>query len=87
MRVALWHARCVQIFVDDEGYLHWIAANESRYVVNTRRRPSPDYIRLHAATHGVGWTTTYLKVCGRRRELETWARTVGGRVDPCTRCL
>ncbi len=85
------------LFVDDDrGYLQWLSAHPDGFVVNTYRQPSPRYLRLHSAAYrmingdpanGRRWTADYIKVCGTRRELETWAATVvGGQVQPCALC-
>ncbi|MGH4020320.1 MAG: hypothetical protein ACRDT0_14010 [Pseudonocardiaceae bacterium] len=85
-------------FVDnDDGYLAWIAQHTDGFVLNTERNPNPYYLRLHRATcwtitrlqpNARRWTTgDYIKICGSRTELESWARdTVGGTVQPCRLC-
>jgi hypothetical protein len=86
------------IFIDeDASYLQWVQQNPDRFVLNAHRSPKPDYLRLHKSTcnlisgvpaNGIYWTTTYLKVCGDRHELEAWASgTVGGEVWACERCM
>lgn len=85
------------IFVDeDSAYLAWIAQNLDRFVLNAHGNPKPHYLRLHKAScslisgtpaNGEHWTTTYLKVCGDRTELEAWASELGGEVWACERCL
>ncbi len=87
----------IRFIDDDEGYLDWLAKNQDGYVINTYRNPKPDYVRLHAAScrlingtpaNGVGWTTTYIKLCGSRDELESWAaRDLGASTWCCSRCL
>ena len=62
---------------DDEGFLTWISSHPAGFVMNTRRRPDPDYMILHAAdcpTLGAhcgmndnpgGFTErAYIKACG-----------------------
>ena len=81
---------------DDRGYLDWLAAHPTGFVINTYRHPKPDYLRLHSATcrmingtptNGRRWTAEYIKVCGTRSELESWAATaVGGQAQPCPLC-
>src|SRR5712691_489023 len=40
----------VEVFADDdEGYLRWIAAHPSGYVLNYRRPPEPNNLKLHNA--------------------------------------
>ncbi len=66
------------------------------FVVNTYRNPSPQYLRLHRAScrsisgtpaNGASWTKGYVKVCGDRRTLETWAKqNVWGDLRPCPAC-
>jgi len=87
----------IEEFVDDDGgYLRWLSANPAGFVVNAYRRPTPDYLVLHAATcrtifgtptRGRRWTADYLKACSPdRSDLERWAREVGGHLHPCGRC-
>lgn len=93
-----WDAvRMIQFCDNDAAYLEWISANEQGFVLNTYRSPRPDYIRLHRATchlirgvpsNGARWTSTYVKVCGGRSDLERWAASVvGGAIWECSRCL
>jgi hypothetical protein len=88
----------MQQFVDnDSGYLDWISRNLDGFVVNSYRNPSPAYLVLHRTTcriisgnpaRGRQWTADYIKVCGGRAELESWARThIGGALQPCRLCL
>jgi hypothetical protein len=88
----------VTVFLDDDrGYLRWLNANPAGFVVNSDRKPTPGYLRLHRATcpmisgrpsNGAAWTVTSIKVCGGREELATWAVTdVGGQLQPCPRCM
>jgi len=85
-------------FVDnDDGYLAWIAQHPDGFVLNTERIPKPNYLRLHRSTcrtitilqpKAGRWTADYIKICGSRTELESWARdTVGGVVQPCRFCV
>jgi hypothetical protein len=88
----------VETFKDDDaGYLAWLAAHPDGFVLNTYRNPRSGYLRLHAAScrsisgipaNGARWTTTYVKRCGERGELEDFARrVVGGDVWVCPTCL
>ncbi|MCW2938516.1 MAG: hypothetical protein JWN00_1501 [Actinomycetia bacterium] len=88
----------MQDFIDDDpGYLAWLAANPSGFVLNSYRQPSRAYLMLHRATcrsistlptSGSTWTKDYRKICGRREELESYARgNVGGDLHPCGLCL
>lgn len=82
---------------DDDGYLGWLAAHPGGFVINADRTPRPAYLRLHRAScrtingrpaRGGRWTKDYIKVCGDREELESWARfEVGGKVQPCPTCM
>jgi hypothetical protein len=85
-------------FVDnDDGYLAWIAQHPEGFVLNTARTPNPNDLRLHRATCSTitilqpqarRWTGDYIKICGSRTELESWASdTVGGAVQPCRFCM
>ena len=49
------------------------------FVLNTARKPAPNYLMLHRApcraissapTRGLRWTSEYIKFCGQRDELE-----------------
>ena len=81
---------------DDDGYLRWTAVHTDGFVLNTFRKPRPSYLRLHRSTcamilgrpaNGQRWTTTYIKLCGRQDELESWAKNVvQGAVWACPRC-
>ena len=72
----------VERFIDDDaGYMKWVARNPDGFVLNTYRRPSPGYLKLHRATcrtindhpaRGDRWTADYQKICGSRSELERW---------------
>lgn len=82
---------------DDDGYLAWIAQRPDGFVLNTQRTPKSNYLRLHRATcrtiiilqpGASRWTMDYIKICGTRTELESWARdAVGGAVQPCPLCI
>jgi hypothetical protein len=82
---------------DDVGYENWLAKHPCLYVLNTARKPAPNYLMLHRATchtiagvpaRGVRWTGEYIKFCGQRVELEDFAQThVGGNAFPCRLCL
>lgn len=57
---------------DDEGYLAWLSAHRSGFVLNVARRPRPTYAILHRATcrtingtppRGGPWTGPYIKIC------------------------
>ena len=80
---------------DDDGYLGWVAAHPSGYVLNSGRNPSPRYLVLHRATcHTMvprassdtrTWTTAYRKTCALTAgELVAWAEAHGG--GPPTAC-
>lgn len=83
---------------DDAGYVAWIDANPHGFVVNSFRRPTPDYLVLHKATckfisrmtpEPIRWTSgDYIKTCaGDLGELERWARdATGGPPSPCAMC-
>jgi len=82
----------VIVFInEDEAYLHWIGLNLSGFVVNVRRRPTPDYLKMHRARCGYissdkreNWTTNqYIKVCSLdETELKEWARQeIGGELE------
>lgn len=88
---------CVQDFLDDEAsYTGWLRAHPRGYVVNAERTPSKRYLKLHAAVcptisqltgKGTNFTRTYRKVCATDvRDLQAWARSLGGELQPCARC-
>ena len=89
--------RVIKFVDDDGGYLRWLTSNTDGFIVNTYRNPKPSYLRLHRATcpmiqgrpaNGARWTATYIKVCGSKSELESWAKdVVGGDLWPCPRCV
>ena len=82
---------------DDAGYLAWLEANPQGFVLNTHRNAQPNYLRLHTSTcqrihgtpaNGAHWTSTYVKRCGTRPELEAFAsQVVGGETWVCPTCL
>ena len=87
----------MQVFIDnDEGYLAWLASNPDGWVINSHRKPSPSYLRLHRSprpltggvpANGRSWTNGYRKTCGTEAELRAWALgEVGGVAVPCSRC-
>ena len=87
----------MRLFVnDDRGYLDWVSANPSGYVLNSYAHPSTDYLMLHKATCGsitsaarLNYTSGgYVKVCAPDiGPLEAWAsEETGGRLSPCGLC-
>ena len=57
-------------FVNDDGYLRWLAQNPDGFVVNSNRVPVSSYLILHRASCNgstlftVNWPTTgYIKTC------------------------
>ncbi len=91
------HLNAPVTFIDDDpGYLKWIASNPSGFVVNSARKPTPNYLVLHRATcwhvgtpNNSNWTTTgYIKTCGTSIEsVNQWARqSIGGELQPCGVC-
>jgi hypothetical protein len=81
---------------EDEAYLHWLDQNPDGVVLNTRRRPSAEYLKLHRASclfvstsKRQNWTTgQYIKICSLdKKELADWVRTeFGTELDPGCRC-
>ena len=81
---------------DDAGYLQWLKAHPSGFVLNAARRPRPDYLVLHRANcrtiaaqpaRGRIWTGPYIKVCGDDDALHRWAEmTVGALPRRCPLC-
>lgn len=82
---------------DDSGYREWLADHQGpdSFVLNAERNPKPAYLILHRATchtisgepaRGDQWTHDFIKVCGSRAELESFARSIGGRPQPCGHC-
>jgi hypothetical protein len=85
----------VEIFEDDDaGYLSWVAAHPSGYVVNIQRTRNPSDARLHYATCRTvsgenprrgPWTGAYIKACSEDlNALDAWA--LSGFQAPITRC-
>jgi hypothetical protein len=82
---------------DDGGYLAWLAANPTGWVVNTTRTPSAGYVKLHragcpsiSAPQRTRWTTgDYAKVCApERRALDEWAAgELGGPLQTGCACV
>jgi hypothetical protein len=87
----------MQTFKDnDEGYLAWLTANPTLYVLNAERSLNPNNLVLHRATcrhindtpsRGARWTVDYIKVCGGRQTLEGYARDLGGEARRSCTCL
>ena len=58
-------------FVNDDGYLRWLAQNPDGFVVNSNRVPVSSYLILHRASCNwinissrINWPTTgYIKTC------------------------
>ena len=57
---------------DDIGYLDWLDAHPSGFVLNVRRNPDPNYVVLHRADcgsitaardHGAYTGRAYRKIC------------------------
>lgn len=86
-------------FVDDDpGYVAWLTAHPSGYVLNTFPHVSASYLILHRArcrtvnrplSADRQWTHQYGKTCSvERAELAAWARRETGKaVHPCGSCL
>ena len=66
-------ARFAEFDGDDEAYLDWLAVYPEGFVVNVRRKRSPDYVVLHRAVCGA---------IGNRRP-EAGAYTARGYVKYC----
>ena len=82
---------------DDGGYLAWVAAHPSGYVVNIQRSGNPSDARLHYATcrtvNGENprrgpWTAAYIKACsGDLGVLDAWALArFGTAITRCGTC-
>ncbi|HUY24728.1 MAG TPA: hypothetical protein VMV09_05425 [Candidatus Saccharimonadales bacterium] len=82
---ALFTSRRMTTFIDDDrGYLTWIAQHPGGFVLNTGRKPTPEYLILHLATcstisgtpaRGQYWTKDLIKHCSEHRaELRCFAR-------------
>ena len=64
-------------------------------MLNAEREPKPAYLILHRVTchtisgepaRGTQWTHDFVKVCGSRAELESYARGVGGTAHQFGHC-
>ncbi len=87
----------MQHFVDnDAAYFQWLADHPAGFVINTGRNPTAAYLILHRAncrtisgapSRGSTFTGDYTKICGHRKELEAFARRLGGVARPCQLCL
>ena len=89
---------CVIFRGDDDGYLDWLAAHPSGYVVNAERNPKSNYLKLHHATcryisgpprsRGAWTDRQYIKICAPDiAGLEQWAReNVGAPLDRGCSC-
>ena len=91
------------VFRQQEGeYFDWIFDNPGGYVLNTKRKPDPDYMVLHRATcvtvgrylgkaKDGGFTDRqYIKVCAKSvPQLRQWARANGASVfsKHCSHCI
>ncbi len=84
-------------FEDDAGYVAWLRANPSGFVVNCEREPKARYVVFHRAgcstisgtpSNGGSWTSAYAKACASTRaELERWCVERTGRgPTACGRC-
>lgn len=78
---------------DDKAFQRWMTRHYRGYVVNCYRKPTPDYLVLHASgcsslTRYENYTTKdYIKVCSEDlSELKAWARGLGGSLQPCGEC-
>lgn len=92
-------ARMISRFVnDDPGYIAWLAAHSSGYVLNTFPHVTASYLVLHRArcrtvnrplSDDRHWTHQYGKTCSDdRAELAEWARRETGKsLHPCGSCL
>lgn len=89
-----------EIFRDDDaGYLAWIAAHPSGWLINAYRQPTAAYLKLHRVSCTTirrfqsgqsRWTTgDYVKICAEDRdELDAWARTtVRGTLQDGCHCV
>ena len=87
------------VFVDaDAAYIDWLEKHPLGYVINTYRRPHPDYLILHratcksisrTATTPIAWTSgDYIKTCADSiPDLAAWCRVVtGGAPSLCGQC-
>jgi hypothetical protein len=85
----------VELFIDDDaGYLGWLVGHPSGYVLNSNRRPTPSYLKLHRSTCSHlnrptvrNWTKDYRKMCSDNAAyLNQWARRLGTDPDLCPHC-
>ncbi|MBI2215727.1 MAG: hypothetical protein HYU51_00365 [Candidatus Rokubacteria bacterium] len=82
---------------DDEGYLRWLRLHPNGYVLNYKRPPEVNVLKLHHSTcgditgtphRGDLWTVAYGKACSDdRRGLERYARQLGGSALECGNCF
>jgi hypothetical protein len=82
----------------DADYVRWVDAHPGGYVINTYRKPHPDYLILHRATcksisrtaePPVRWTTSdFLKICALKIvEIDAWCQQeTGVPSQPCGQC-
>jgi hypothetical protein len=70
----------VELFRDDDrGYVAWLGANASGYVLNIQRTLTPTDARVHSTITGTPprgntWTGPYVKACAESlSELDDWA--------------
>lgn len=82
---------------DDDGYVAWLAAHPSGFVLNTCMHVTSDYLVLHRArcrtvnrplAPSRSWTHAYGKTCSdTREELDAWALQRAGKPNqPCGIC-
>lgn len=89
----------VEVFKDDDGgYLRWLRAHYTGYVINAERALTPKaYLKLHQAAcetisgqppGGAAWTGPNIKACAdSKTELRRWAREeVGAPLSACGTC-
>ena len=87
------------VFVDaDADYVRWLETHPGSYVLNTYRKPHPDYLILHraacksisrTAAEPIAWTSGgYIKACANSvQDLAGWCRVVAGaEPQPCGQC-
>jgi hypothetical protein len=85
--------KSIRRFGNDDDFLAWLANNPDGYFVNSKVVPTPNYLILHASGcpqfKGNGnWTKVSSKHGSTdRRALEDWAKSVGGTVILCRRCM
>lgn len=93
--IATQDGEVVSFVSDESGYLTWIAAHPRGFVVNSERRPKPNYLVLHRATcrtisgrpaRGRTFTDPFRKTCAADLgSIVAWAEAVGS-VTPCRLC-